>query len=80
MKTLKHSLADVAKHKSRVHQLDFIGGLLQVKVNNKVFVNLDSRYEYYFPEYYNYFGKDLRLLNSMYGMINTGNLFSDELT
>ena len=35
MRTLKYFLADAAKHKSRVHQLDFIGAFLQVKVKTE---------------------------------------------
>ena len=41
---------------------------------------LDIRYTDYFPEYAKYFGRALRLFNSMYGMTNSGKLFSDELT
>ena len=44
MRTLKYFLADAAKHKSRVHQLAFIGSFLQAKVNNRSFVKLDIRY------------------------------------
>ena len=51
MSTLKYFLADAAKHKARVHQLDFIGAFLQAKVKNRVFVKLDMRYADYFPEY-----------------------------
>ena len=51
MRTLKYLLADATKHKARVHQLDFIGALLQGIVNNRVFVKLDSRYADDFPEY-----------------------------
>ena len=80
MKTLEYFLSDAAKHKARVHQLDFIGSFLQAKVNNRVFVKLDSRYTDYFPEYTKYFGIALRLLNSMYGMTNSGKLFANELT
>ena len=53
---------------------------MQAKVNNRVFVKLDSIYVDYFPEYSNYFGRALRLLESIYGMTNSGKLFSDELT
>ena len=49
MRTLKYFLADAAKHKARVHQVDFIGEFLQAKVKNIVFVKLDMRYTYYFP-------------------------------
>ena len=48
MRTLKYFFADVAKHKARVHQLDFIGAFLKAKVNNRVFVKLDISYTDYF--------------------------------
>ena len=80
MRTFKYFLADAAKHKARVHQLDFIRSFLQAKVENIVFVKLDMRYADYFPEYAQYFGRALKLLKSMYGMTNYGKLFADELT
>ena len=49
MRTLKYFLADAAKHKARVHQIDFIGAFLQAKVKNRVFVKLEMRYADYFP-------------------------------
>ena len=79
MRNLKYFLADAAKHKARVHQLDFIGAFLQAKVKNRVFVKLDMKYADYFPEYAQYFGRALKLLKSMYGMTNSGKLFADEL-
>ena len=79
MRTLKYFLADAEKHKAIVHQLDFIGAFLQAKVKNIVFVKLDMRYVDYFPEYSQYFVRDLKLLKSMYGMTNSGKLFADEL-
>ena len=51
MRTLKYFLSDAAKHKARFHQLYFIGAFLQSKLKNIVFVKLDIRYTYYFPEY-----------------------------
>ena len=80
MRTLKYFLADAAKYKARVRQLDFIGAFLQAKFKNRVFVKLYIRYTDYFPEYAEYFGRALILLKSMYGMNNSGNLFSDYLT
>ena len=65
MRNLKYFLADSAKHKARFRQLDFIGALLQAKVNNRVFVKLDIRYTDYFPEYAQYFGRALILLKSV---------------
>ena len=79
MSTLKYFLADTAKNKARVHQLDFIGAFLQAKAKNRVFVKFEIRYTYYFPEYAKYFGRALILLKSMYGMTNSGKLFADEL-
>ena len=76
---MKYFLADAAKHKSRIHQLDFIGAFLQEKVKNRVFVKLDIRYTSYFPGYAKYFRRALILFNSMYGMTKSGKLFSDEL-
>ena len=80
MRALKYFLADAAKHKARVHHLDFIGTFLQAKVKNRVFVKLNMRYAAYFTEYTKYFGRDLKLLKSMYGMTNSSKLFADELT
>ena len=80
MSTLKYFLSDAAKHRARVHQLDFIGAFLQAKVKNRVFFKLDITQTDYFPEYAQYFGRALILLKSMYGMTNSGKLFVDELT
>ena len=55
MRTLKYVLADASKYKARVHKLDFIEAFLQAKVKNRVFVKLDIRYTYYFPEHARYF-------------------------
>ena len=49
MSPLKYFLADAAKHKAIVHQLDSIGAFLHAIVKNRVFVKLDIRYTYYFP-------------------------------
>ena len=49
MITLKYLLADAAKHKARVHQLDFIGAFLQAKVKNRLFIILNMSYAAYFP-------------------------------
>ena len=79
MRTLKYFLADAATHKARVHQLYFIREFLQAKVKNRVFVKLEIRHTYYFPEYAQYFGRALRFLKSMYGMTNYGKFFADDL-
>ena len=38
MRNLKYLLSDATKHRAIVHQLDFIGVLLQAKVKNRVFI------------------------------------------
>ena len=72
-------MADAVKDKSRLHQLYFIGALLQKKVKNRVFVNLYSRYADHFTEYSSYCGRALILIKYMYGMNNPGKLFADEM-
>ena len=51
MRTLKYLLTDATKHKAIIHQVYFIGAILQEKVKNRVFVKLDRRYKDCFPEY-----------------------------
>ena len=43
-------------------------------------MKLDSRYSDYFPEYSNYFGRDLILLKSIYSVTNYEKFYADELT
>ena len=76
MRTIKCSLSDASKHKTRLRQLDFTGAFIQANVKHRVLVNLDIRYGKYFPEYANYFGRPLRLNKSMYGMNNYGDIFA----
>ena len=80
MSNLIYFLAYAVKNKIRVHQLDFIGSFLQIKVKNRVFVKLDSRYTDYFQRYASYFGRALILLKSMYERTNSEIFLSDELT
>ena len=49
IRTLKYFLADAAKHKARVRQLNFIGAFLQAKVKNIFFVKFEMRYTDCFP-------------------------------
>ena len=80
MKTLKYFLVYSVNNKEIVHQLDLIGALWQAKVKNRVFVKLESRYTDYFPGYSIYFGRALRSLKSVYGMNNSGKLFTADST
>ena len=72
MRTLKYFLSDATKHKSRVHQLDFIGAFLQAKVKNRVFVKSEIRHTDYFQNMQSTLEEPLRLLKSMYGMNKFG--------
>ena len=45
LRALKWFLADVDKHKARVHKLDFIGAFLQAKVKDAVFLKLGSMFQ-----------------------------------
>ena len=51
MRALTYLLEIATKPKARLHQLYFIGSLLQAKVKNRVFLKLDSWCTNYFPEY-----------------------------
>ena len=53
---------------------------IKIPSGSGITLKLDMRYAAYFPEYAQYFGRALILLNSMYGMTNSGKLFADELT
>ena len=44
MSTINYFLEYSSNHKSRVHQLYFIGAFLQASVKHRAFVELDSRY------------------------------------
>ena len=43
IRPLNYFLADDAKNKSVVHQLDFIETFIQANVKHRVFMNLDNR-------------------------------------
>ena len=78
MSNLKYSLSYAANHKSRVHQLDFIGSFIQANIKHRV-LKLDSRHGKYFLWHDNYSGTPLRLKKSMYIMTNSRKIFSDEI-
>jgi hypothetical protein len=71
-RSLKMFLADAARNKCRVHQLDFVGAFLQANVRGRIFVSLPKVYGDIWPEFKDYCGKPLRLIKSMYGMTYSG--------
>jgi hypothetical protein len=69
---LKMFLADAARNKCRVYQLDFIGAFLQANVRGGIFVSLPKVYGDIWPEFKDYCGRPLRLVKSMCGMTYSG--------
>jgi len=78
-RALKMFLANCARHKVRVRQLDFIGAYLQAKTRHRIFIRLPTVYGDLWPEYKNYSGVPLRLVKSMYGMTLSGKYWWQEL-
>ena len=72
MRTLKYLLEDNSNHKAILQQLYFVGAFIQTNGKHRVFVELDSRYVEYLPEYANYFGRPLRLKKKIHLMNNSG--------
>ena len=56
---LKVLLAQAAKHKCRIYQIDFIGAYLHAKMDRVVFVQLPAAWAKHFPEYAQWFGVPL---------------------
>lgn len=71
-RAMKMFLADAARHKVRVRQLDFIGAYLQSKARGRIFVRMPAVYGDLWPEFKTYSGVPLRLVKSMYGMTQSG--------
>jgi hypothetical protein len=71
-RSLKMFLADAARSRCRVHQLDFVGAFLQANVRGRIFVTLPKVYEDIWPEFKDYCGRPLRLMKSMYGVNYSG--------
>ena len=78
-RALKMFLANCAKHKVRVRQLDFIGAYLQAKTRHRIFIRLPTVYGDLWPEFKKYSGVPLRLVKSMYGMTLSGKYWWQEL-
>ncbi len=66
-RSLKMFLANAARLKARVRQLDFVGAFLQAKMRTRMFVTIPKIYGILFPEYAEYCGQAVKLQMSMYG-------------
>jgi hypothetical protein len=71
-RSLKMFLADAARSRCRVHQLDFAGAFLQANVRGSIFVSLPKVYGDIWPEFKDYCGRLMRLVKSIYGMTYSG--------
>ncbi len=71
-RSLKMFLADAARNRCTVHQLDFVGAFLQANVRGRIFVTLPKVYGDIWPEFKEYSGRPLRLVKSMHGMTYSG--------
>jgi hypothetical protein len=71
-RSLKMFLADAARNRCRIHQLDFVGAFLQANVRGRIFVSLPNIYRDIWPEFKVNCGRPLRLVKSMYGMTYSG--------
>ncbi len=67
-RSLKMFLADAARNRCKVHQLDLVGASLQPNVRGRIFVTLPNVYGDIWPEFKDFYGRPLRLVKSMYGM------------
>ena len=56
-RSLKMFLADAARNRCRVHQLDFVGAFLQANVRGRIFVTLPKVYGDIWPEFKDYCGR-----------------------
>ncbi len=74
-RSLKMFLADAARNRCRVHQLDFVGAFLQANARGRIFVSLPKVNGDIWPEFKDYCERPLRLVNSMYGMTYFGKYF-----
>jgi len=75
---LRFVLAEAARLKCRVYQVDFVSAYLQANMDRRVFVILPAHWATIFPEYKEWVGKPLRLLKSVYGISSAGRLWSEE--
>ncbi len=65
-------LADEARNRHRVFQLDFVGAFLQANVRGRIFVTLPKVYGDMWPEFKDNCGRPLRLVKNIHGRTYSG--------
>ena len=78
MRMSKLVMAEAARHKARVFQLDVIGAFLQARMRSRVFITLPRVYGEIFPEFKAYCGRPVLLVKAMYGMTLSGKYWYEE--
>ena len=78
MRMSKLLMAEAARHKARVFQLDVIGAFLQARMRSRVFITLPRVYGEIFPEFKAYCGRPVLLVKAMYGMTLSGKYWYEE--
>ena len=78
-RALRIFLAFASQSKCRVYQLDFIGAFLQASSRNTTYTTSPAKWAEFFPDMAAWFGKALRLKKSLYGAVDAGRNWDDEL-
>jgi hypothetical protein len=78
-RTFKMFVADAAKRKNAIKQLDFIGAFCQGKMQKRLFIQLPQEYSDLLPEFAEYFRSPQLIVKSIYGTDVAAKVFNDDL-
>ena len=76
---LKCLIADAAKNRVCVYQLDFIQAFIQSEVKRRIVVILDKEYGHFCPKLAGHFGRPLKLNKCLYGADFSGKSWYEKL-
>ena len=79
-RTVKVFLANAAKYRRPVKQMDFIGAFLQALARGRLWIQLPPEYAYFFPELSKYFERPQLLHKTIYGLIYASKYWNEDLT
>jgi hypothetical protein len=65
-------MAEAARRKDIIFQLDVIGAFLQARTRSIVFITLPKVYGEVLPEYKAYYGRPVVIIKAMHGMTLSG--------
>jgi hypothetical protein len=78
-RTFKMFVADAAKRKNAIKQLDFIGAFCQGKMQKRLFIQLPQEFSDLLPEFAEYLQSPQLIVKSIYGTDVAGKVFNDVL-